>query len=81
MPRRNLSLQLTNELDRWIKVGSIPQQVALRARIVRQAAEGASDKQIAHWLSVHPRTVALWRQRVRADGIGCVWEVGVSTKY
>ncbi len=79
MPRRSIALQLTieqtNELDRWIKVGSTPQQVALRARIVRRAAEGASDKQIAHGLSVHPRTAALWRRRARADGIGCVWEV------
>lgn len=79
MPRRSVSLQLTTEqtaeLDRWIKVGSTPQQVALRARIVQLAAVGASDKQIAHALSVHPRTVALWRRRVGAEGTECIWEV------
>lgn len=79
MPRRSVSPQLTveqtSELDRWIKVGSTPQQVALRARIVRQAATGDSDKQIAQALGVHPRTVALWRRRVLSEGIGCIWEI------
>lgn len=79
MSRRSVSLQLTveqvDQLDRWIKVGSTPQQVALRARIVQRAAQGDSDKHIAHSLGVHPRTVALWRRRARTEGIDCVWEV------
>lgn len=79
MPRRSVPLELTveqmSELSRWLRAGSTPQQVALRARIAQGAASGESDKQIASTLCVHPRTVALWRRRVRADGIGCVWEV------
>jgi transposase len=77
--RKSVSLQLTMEqvgqLGRWIRVGSTPQQVALRARIVQRAGQGDSDKHIAHGLGVHPRTVALWRRRARTEGINCVWEV------
>lgn len=79
MPRRSVPLELTVEqmskLCRWLRAGSTPQQVALRARIAQGAASGESDKQIAGTLCVHPRTVALWRRRVRDEGIGCVWEV------
>ncbi len=79
MSRRSVSLQLTveqvDQLDRWIRVGSTPQQVALRARIVQRAGRAESDKDIAHGLGVHPRTVALWRRRARTEGIDCVWEV------
>lgn len=73
MPRRSASVELaveqTEQLERWIPAGGTPQQVVLRAKIVRQASEGSSDKQIAADLSVHPRTVALWRQRVHGEGI------------
>jgi transposase/transcriptional regulator with XRE-family HTH domain len=79
MPRKSVPVGLTVEqlaqLDRWIKVGSTPQQVALRAKILRRAAEGFSDKEITHALKVHARTVALWRRRARREGIACVWEV------
>lgn len=61
MPRRSVPLELTveqvSELGRWLRAGSTPQQVALRARIARGPP------------------VALWRWRVRTEGIGCIWEV------
>ena len=79
MPRRSASVELAVEqaaqLERWIRVGATPQQVVLRAKIVRQAAAGSSDKLIAAELKVHPRTVALWRQRVRDEGIEGIWQV------
>jgi hypothetical protein len=79
MPRRCASVKLaveqTAQLERWIRAGGTPQQVVLRAKIVRQASEGRSDKQIAVDLSVHPRTVALWRQRVRDEGIEGIWQI------
>lgn len=81
MPRRSASVELTVEqteqLERWIRVGATPQQVVLRAKIVRDAAVGRSDKQIAADLKVHVRTVALWRQRVRGEGIEGIWQVAV----
>jgi len=79
MPRQSASMELAVEqieqLERWIRAGATPQQVVLRAKIVRQAAKGSSAKQIAADLSVHPRTVALWRQRVRDEGIEGIWQV------
>jgi transposase len=62
-------------LQQWIRAGSTPQQVVLRARMILAAAQGTQDKQIAVQLNVHRFTVALWRRRVREQGIGCVWEI------
>ena len=57
----------------------------LRARIPLLSAEGKTDLQIAKTLAVQRRTVALWRQRVTHQGIGCVWEIapgrGRKTRY
>jgi transposase len=62
-------------LEQWIRAGSTPQQVALRARMIISMVRGNQDKQIAAQLDVHRFTVALWRRRVRERGIGCVWEI------
>jgi transposase len=62
-------------LDEWIRAGSTPQQVVLRARIIREAAQGPTDKVIAGALGIRRETAALWRRRVREQGIGCVWEI------
>ena len=64
-----------DRLDQWIRAGSTPQQVVLRARIVRAAAAGQTDKTIAATLAIRRETAALWRRRVREQGIGCVWEI------
>lgn len=70
-----LSESEITRLEQWIRAGSTPQQVVLRARIVAGAGQGKSDQQIARELKVQRRTVALWRRRVREQGIGCVWEI------
>jgi transposase len=62
-------------LEQWIRAGSTPQQVVLRARMILAAARGLGDQQIATGLKVHRFSVGLWRQRVREQGIGCVWEI------
>jgi len=62
-------------LEQWIRAGSTPQQVALRAQLILEAARGKHDNQIAAQLKVHRFTVALWRRRVPDQGIGCVWEI------
>jgi transposase len=49
--------------------------VVLRARIILSVCRGQSDQQIAGELKVQRRTTALWRRRVREQGIGCVWEI------
>jgi transposase len=63
------------QMGAWLRVPSTPQQVALRCRIVVAAARGQQDLEIAAELKVNRHTPALWRRRVAAEGIGCVWEV------
>ena len=79
MPRKSVPVFLSEpeltRLQEWLRAGSTPQQVALRCRIILGAAQGQQDKQIAQALQVRRTTAALWRQRVRAQGIGCVWEI------
>jgi len=89
MSRKSLPVVLTEaeiiRLEQWIRAGSTPQQVVLRARIILAATRGQTDLRITGDLSIQRRTVALWRQRVRELGIGCVWEMrpgrGRKAKY
>src|SRR5687767_8527225 len=79
MPRKSFPLCLSEDqiirLSQWLRAGSTPQQVALRARIALLAAHGNTDWHIAKELQIQRRTVALWRRRIRDQGIGCVWEI------
>jgi transposase len=79
MSRKSIPVVLTkaevNRLKQWIRAGSTPQQVVLRARIIEATAGAKQDREIAAQLHVHRRTVALWRCRARQQGIGCVWEI------
>ena len=79
MSRKSIPIQLsegeTNRLEQWIRAGSTPQQVVLRARIILAAGRGQQDQEIASELEVRWRTVARWRRRAREQGIGCIWEI------
>jgi len=79
MPRKPVLLVLSTDevarLEQWARAGATPQRVALRARVVLLAAQGQEDRQIAVTEQVHRHSVALWRKRVRDQGIGCLWEV------
>lgn len=79
MSRKSVPVALSESeiirLEQWIRAGSTPQQVVLRARIILSAAQGGTDQQIARELKVQRRTAALWRRRVCEQGIGCVWEI------
>lgn len=79
MSRKSAPVELSEDevirLEQWTRAGSTPQQVVLRARIIVEASRGRPDQQIARLLQVQRRTVALWRRRVREQGIGCVWEI------
>jgi transposase len=52
-----------HELDMLVRRHTTPQHVALRARIVLLAADGANNCQIAQRLTVSRDTVRLWRER------------------
>lgn len=71
----SLGAEELERLEQWIRAGSTPQQVVLRARILVAAASGQSDQAIAKALGVQRRTAALWRRRASDGGIGCVWEI------
>src|SRR5207237_1160382 len=54
---------------------SFPTRRSSDLRLVLAAAEGYPDLEIASHHEVNRHTVALWRERVQAKGIGSVWEI------
>jgi putative transposase len=52
-----------HDLDQLVRRHTTPQQLALRARIVLAAADGANNGQIARQEGVEVDTVRLWRTR------------------
>ena len=79
MPRISAVVSLSTDdleqLVRWEAAQGTPQQVALRCRLIMAAAAGKQDLEIAAAYDVNRHTAALWRQRVRAQGIAAVWEI------
>ncbi len=64
-PAIALSDAARQELDALIRRHATPQQLALRARIVLAAADGANNGQIARQLAVSVNMVRRWRERWR----------------
>lgn len=64
-----LSPEEDAELERLLRAPSTPQQIAMRARIVRRAAQGATNTQIATEVGASLPTVALWRGSFARQGI------------
>ena len=79
MPNTSLAIKLQpaerTQLEKWGSSHGTPQQVALRCRIILGALAGQDNVSIAERLGVSRPTVQLWRKRVRAQGIGGVWEI------
>jgi transposase len=61
-------------LERWLQAQHAPQQVALRARIILAATDGASNNRIAAELGISRSTVILWRKRFAAGGPAALTE-------
>lgn len=62
-PVVELSPELRHDLDAFLRRRSLPQQLALRARIVLAAADGSNNSQIARSLDLDVDTVRRWRSR------------------
>ena len=71
--RRAVEISLTGAdrktLERWARGRSVAVRLAMRAKIVLMAGDGALNKQIAEALGVQQRTVGLWRTRFAAGGL------------
>ena len=65
-----VSPEQREELEHLVRTRSTPQQLALRARIMLQAADGVGVRESAEELDVWPRTVRRWRKRWRTAGEG-----------
>ena len=63
-PVVELSPEVRHELEALLRRRSLPQQLALRARIVLAAADGQNNSQIARSLDLEVDTVRLWRIRL-----------------
>jgi len=62
----SLSAEEAAALETWTRARSMPLRVVERARIIRMAAEGKQNQDIAEELGVSRPTVQLWRQRFLA---------------
>ncbi len=58
-----LAPDVRQKVEGLLRRHSLPQQLALRARIILAAADGANNSQIARHLALDVDTVRLWRQR------------------
>jgi transposase len=61
-----LSPQEHSKVEAWARGRSIPLRLVQRARIIRMAADGMQNKDIARELDISRPTVQLWRQRFLA---------------
>ena len=58
-----------NQLESWVRKGTMEQRFVERARIVLEAATGKTTKEIALSLKKRPATVSKWRTRFARQGM------------
>lgn len=68
-PALGISDEDRQELLQVVGLRSVPQSVALRARIVLGAADGIGNKVLARQLNTSLPTVLLWRGRYQEEGL------------
>src|SRR5713226_1666294 len=61
-----LSPEERSTLDTWAHGRSLPLRLVQRAQIIRMAADGISNQEIAHEMEISRPTVQLWRERFLA---------------
>src|SRR5262245_40755427 len=57
-------------LESWVRSPTVPQALALRAKIVLASGDGEAVRPMAKRLVIDPKTVTIWRGRYRKDGLG-----------
>jgi len=71
-----LTAEQSRTLQAWVRAKNTPQGIALRARIVLAAAQGAPNRRIAKDLGVSRPTVLLWRSRFQEGGANALTHIG-----
>jgi transposase len=56
-------------LASWLRSPTVPQALALRAKIVLASADGEAIRPMAERLGLEPKTVTVWRRRYREEGL------------
>ena len=72
IPALNLTAAERETLQNWSRRPKSAQALALRARMILQCAQGATNTQVAEHIHVRKQTVGKWRQRFverRLDGL------------
>jgi len=72
--RLEVDAQARKILQGWVKARTSPQRIVMRAKIILMAAEGISNRQIAHRLGTSRPTVLLWRSRFASAGVTALLE-------
>ena len=75
IPALALSTDQEKQLNQWSAAMGTPQQIALRCRIVLGAASGRAEVEIAADNEVDRKTVRLWRERFRIEGLESLWKI------
>jgi transposase len=70
-----LSQNQKNELEKWIKAHSTPQNIVMRAKIILFASGGLANNAIAKVLKIHRSTVIEWRKRFLKGGLQALIEI------
>ena len=68
-PKVELKPALRNKLLRYSKATNVSPKLSVRARIVLQAAQGKTNKEIAEELGVDQMQVGRWRRRFAEQGL------------
>jgi transposase len=72
-------LTMTDEqrrtIEAWHRASNTPQGIALRAKIVLLATDGAANNRIATELGINRSTVILWRKRFQAGGVDALTDI------
>lgn len=79
-----LTAEEREELESWVRKGTMEQRMVQRARIVLESAAGKMNKEIAPSLGIRADTVSQWRKRFsrnRLDGLEDESRSGKAAKY
>ena len=79
MPRPTVPLVVSEDqrkqIAQWLAALGTPQQVALRCRIILNSCRGEREAAVATALNLNRKTVRLWRERFREQGLQSLWDI------